>query len=116
MGSVPFLFIAALFFVPNPVTLDVYPPVAMAPATFRFRVIAPRHIDNRVICWGYDGPQLKRSCLTLDGQYDRRVWTVYWDLRVGGEYEASAMLTRVEDGRVKRYSDARYFRVIGLEP
>lgn len=113
--SLPFLFIAALFTL-NPVTLSVYPAFALQPATFRITVLAPRHAANRRLCFGYDGPELKQSCLDLDGANDRRVWTVYWDLRTGGEYEAVALLTRVQDGQTKQYRDARPFRVIGIEP
>lgn len=111
---IPFLFVAALTL--NPVTLSLYPQLAHAPATFRLTVMVPRHAENRQICYSVDGPELKRSCLTLNGAEDRRVWTVYWSLRTAGEYEAVATLTRIEAGRERLYVDRRPFRVIGMEP
>ena len=113
MASLPFLFIAALFTL-NPVTVDVYPPFGMAPASFRIRVMAPRHAANRAICYGVEGPELKRSCFTLEGAQAQRIWTVFWELRAPGEYEASATLTRIEDGREKYYRARRPFQVIGF--
>ena len=113
MPSLPFLFIAALYAV-SPLTLTVYPPVSHAPASVRIRVVTERHAANRSLCYGYDGPQFKRSCLELDGAHDRRSFTVFWELRQDGEYEAQAVLTRIEDGRISRYTDQQPFRVVGF--
>lgn len=113
--SFPFLFIAA-FYVLNPVTVSLYPPFAMSPATFRITVMVPRHAQNRQLCYAIDGPEMKKSCIQLDGESSQKVWTVYWDLRTAGEYEASAVLTRMTDGRERTYRDSHPFRVLGYEP
>lgn len=113
--SFPFLFVAALYTL-HPTTISVYPAVAMAPATFRITVLVPRHLENRQICFGVDGPELKRSCVQLDGFNARRSWTVYWELRGSGEYMASAVLTRMTDGREKTFRNEQPFRVLGMEP
>lgn len=111
-----FVFIAALYSL-NPVTISVYPPVAThTAATFRITTMVPRHFDNRNVCFGVDGPELKRSCFTLDGWQSRRTWTVYWTLESAGEYLASADLTRIEGGKEKHYASSQPFRVIGFEP
>ncbi len=115
MTYFPFLFVAALYSL-NPVTLSIHPPASMAPATFRITVLVPRHLDNRKICYGVDGPELKNSCFTLDGWQARRTWTVYWSLRVAGEYEATADLLRIEGGKEKHYVQRQAFRVVGFEP
>lgn len=109
-----FVFIAALYTL-NPLTISVYPPVSMAPATIRITVMVPRHVANRWLCFGVDGPELKRSCLELDGEASRKVWTVYWAFRSVGTYEASAVLTRLVDGRVTHVADRQPFQVIGPE-
>ena len=114
MTGWPFLFVAALFSL-NPITLTIYPAFAMRPATFRITVLVPRHEQNRRVCWQVDGPELKRSCLSINGAEDRKSWTVYWELRTAGEYLASAILTRSEDGRERIYREDRPFRVIGME-
>jgi hypothetical protein len=111
----PFLLIFALYSL-NPVTISVYPHFAMQPATFRITVLVPRHVDNRKLCYAVTGPEEKRSCLSLDGWQARRTWTVYWELRTAGEYEATATLTRMVDGREQRHVQAQPFRVIGIEP
>lgn len=115
MSSWPFLFVAALYSL-NPITISVYPRFSLPPATFRITVLVPRHADNRRACWAIDGPELKRSCIDLAGVESRRAWTVYWDLRSVGEYEASATLTRMEDGRERYYVSRQGFQVLGMEP
>lgn len=100
----------------NPVTLSVYPAFAMQPATFRITVLVPRHVENRRLCYDVTGPEDKRSCFSINGAEDRRVWTVYWNLRTAGDYTASAILTRMEDGRERIYREERPFRVLGMEP
>ncbi len=110
----PFLFVAALYTL-NPVTLSLYPKFAMAPATFRITVMAPRNAANRLVCFQVDGPELRKSCMSLDGENSQRVWSVYWELRTSGEYVAEATLTRMEDGKTKTYVDRQPFRVIGMD-
>ena len=114
MSTFPFLFVAALFFVP-PVSLSVHPAFALAPATFRILVIVPRDARNRQACWGFTGPEDRKSCVQLDGDQARRTYTVYWNVRTAGEYLASAILTRSEDGRERIYREDRPFRVIGFD-
>jgi hypothetical protein len=111
----PFLFIAALYLY-SPLTLNVYPTVSAAPATFRFLIIVPRDKSNREICFGYSGNEDRKSCTTLDGENSRRVYTTYWNIRAAGEYTATAELTRMEDGQRKRVTQSQPFRVIGPEP
>lgn len=110
-----FLFVAALYTL-NPVTISIYPQFAMSPATFRITVMVPRHLENRQICYSVDGPEFKKSCVSLDGWQARRTWTVFWDLRTGGEYEAVAVLTRITEGRTEQFRSQQPFRVIGIEP
>jgi len=109
--------IGALYaFLPKPVMLTVFPGYAqMAPATFVFVVIAPRDPANREACFGYDGPEQRSFCWTLDGDKSRRSWRFEWPLRVSGEYEAVASVTRMADGRAQTYVDRQPFRVIGFE-
>lgn len=114
MASVPFLLIFALFTL-NPVTISVYPQFAMTPATFRVTVLVPRHVENRLMCYSVDGPELRRSCISLDGEHSQRVWTSYWELRTSGDYVANAELTRVHLGKTERHTDRQPFRVIGGE-
>lgn len=116
----PLLLVFALFTL-NPVTISVYPHVSGSPATFRMTVLTPRHAANRSLCLSYHlqiAPEIpiRRSCHTMAGDTERRVRTVYWDVRESGEFEASAILTRMEDGREKTYRSTQPFRVIGLEP
>lgn len=113
MPSLPFLFIAA-FFTLTPVTLSIYPPVSMAPATFRIRTIIDRHEANRTLCVAYEGPEYKRSCFPIDGAQSARVFQSYWNLRVSGEYEAVADLTRMEAGTERHYVERHAFRVLGF--
>lgn len=115
MNVPPFLLIFALYSL-NPVTVSIYPRFAMSPATFRLTVLVPRHAENRRACWQVDGPELKASCVQLDGLEARRSFTVYWDLRTAGDYTASAILTRMEQGREKTYRDDQPFKVLGMEP
>jgi len=109
------LFVAALYTL-NPVTISIYPPASMAPATVRITVLVPRHLDNREVCYGFSGPEDKKSCLTLDGWQARRTWTVYWPIRTAGEYLAEATLTRVTEGKTQTYRQPAAFRVLGFEP
>ena len=111
--SVPFLLIFALFTIPD-VSLSVSPSFAQSPATFRFLVLVPRHPDNRRICVSFDGPEMRLHCEDLDGDKARRSLTTYWSLRTAGEYEAVAVLTRIEQGREKAYMETRAFRVFGF--
>ena len=115
MTNYPLLLIFALWSL-NPVTVSVYPHFAMRPATFRITVLVPRHEQNRRLCYETTGPEDKRSCFSINGADDRRAWTVYWEIRTAGEYTASAILTRSEQGREKTYRDDQPFRVIGMEP
>lgn len=116
MSWFPFLFVAALYTL-HPVTISVYPHFAMSPATFRITVLVPRHPQSRRICFGVDGPELKKSCEDLAGWESRKSWTVYWSLRSPGDYEATAILTRNEQGRDKQYRSVQPFRVLGgMEP
>jgi len=108
------LFVAALYTL-NPVTISIYPPASMAPATVRITVLVPRHLDNREVCYGFSGPEDKKSCLTLDGWQARRTWTVYWPIRTAGEYLAEATLTRVTEGKTQTYRQQAPFRVVGFE-
>jgi hypothetical protein len=118
--DLPFLFVAALFAL-HPVTVSVYPTVSLAQhATFRLTVMAPRHEDNRELCLGYRHPGplepwQRRSCQSMDGIHATRTRTVYWDVRMSGEFEAVADLKRIEAGREKHYIDSRPFRVVGIE-
>ena len=110
-----FLFVAALYALPGPLTLTIYPYFSNSPATFRVTVMAPRHAGNRLVCWSVDGPEFRKSCHSLDGENAQKVWTVYWSLRTAGDYVAEAVLTRVEDGQTRTYKDSHPFRVIGFE-
>jgi hypothetical protein len=111
----PCLFVDALYANIAPVSISLAPPFSLAPATFRITVIVPRHPENRRICFGVSGPEDKKSCMDLPGFEARRSWTVYWSLRTAGEYQAEAVLTRIEQGKEQRYRDVRSFRVIGME-
>lgn len=116
--SLPLLFVAALYFL-NPLTLSVYPQLSGSPATFRFLVIVPRDATNRHLCYGYsrDGLDDRKSCLSLDGAKAKRAYWTYWHIRTAGEYTATAILTRMEDGREKTYASHQPFRVVGgMEP
>lgn len=118
--SWPFLFVAALYTL-NPVTLTVYPPFGLPPATFRITVLTPRHADNRNLCISFadvddDRAPIRRSCQSMAGDLERRVRTVYWDVRSAGEYVAVADLTRMEQGRETHYVQRQPFRVLGVEP
>lgn len=120
--KLPFLFIAAMYaLMPATVNLSVYPTVAMPPATFRVLVIVPRHAENRQLCVAYSLSTdplvpIRRSCQSMSGEQERRVRTLYWDVREAGEYEASATVTRMTDGRERVYTERQPFRVIGMEP
>jgi hypothetical protein len=117
VASWPWIFIAALYALPAPVTVSVYPTFGMPPAMFRITVLAPRHAENRLLCFAADGPELRRSCQTLHGEASQRVWTVYWTVRTPGAYVAEAILTRMEDGRARIYVSREPFRVVGdVEP
>lgn len=120
MKNIPLLLMAGAIyaFLPPPVSLNVWPGFAqMAPATFVFVVIAPRHPDNRGACFEYDGPERKSFCWTLDGEKARRTWRFEWPLRTSGEYTATATVTRSEQGTDKQYRSVQPFRVLGgMEP
>ena len=119
MSLPPLLIVWAMFAV-NAITLSVYPPVSTVPATVRMTVWTPRDAANRSVCVSYhlqavpDLP-IRRSCQPLDGANDRRVRTVYWDVREAGTFDAEAVLTRMEDGKATTYRSAQPFRVIGPE-
>jgi len=119
--KLPLLFVAAMYaFWGEPVTLSVYPAVSMSPAAFRLLVIVPRHTDNRNLCIAYSlatDPMtpIRRSCHSMSGEQERRVRTIYWELREAGAYDAVATLTRMADGRAQTYVDRQPFRVIGFE-
>ena len=120
--KLPFLFIAAMYaLMPATVSLSVYPSVSMSPAMFRVLVIVPRHGENRNLCVSYalsTDPMvpIRRSCQSMAGEQERRVRTIYWDVREAGEYDAVATLTRVTDGRTQEFVDRQPFRVVGMEP
>ena len=114
MATWPFLFVAALYSL-NPVTVSVYPSVSMSPATYRITVLVPRHFDNRRICFGYSGNEGRTSCVDLEGWTSRRSWTVYYDIRTAGEYQAEAVLTRITEGREQIHRSQQPFRVVGIE-
>jgi hypothetical protein len=117
MGSFPtFLLVGAMWFLPSPLSLSVYPAFGMAPATFRFLVIVPRDARNRQLCYGYSGSEDRKSCVQLDGDQARRTYTAYWSLRTAGEYQAVATVTRNEGGQIKSYVETQPFRVLGVEP
>jgi hypothetical protein len=108
------LLIGALYALPH-VSISVYPSVGMSPFTVRITVLVPRHLDNRHLCFGYSGNEDKVSCMDLAGMEARRSWTVYWSLRTPGEYQAEAVLTRMEAGRTQTYRQSQPFRVLGFE-
>lgn len=112
----PFLFVAALYAL-SPISIQVYPPFSMAPATFRILVIVPRDASNRNLCYSYGTNDVidRRSCLSMDGENAKRAYTTYWNIRTPGEYTATAVLTRMENGKEKVYSDRAPLRVIGPE-
>lgn len=103
---------ADVFIVP-PLAIDVYPLFAMRPATFRVRVSAIPHEDNRSLCWWYDGPEYKRSCLSLDGTMSARTYTRYWDIRSPGVYHAEADLLRIGFGKERHFRAIQDFTVLG---
>lgn len=113
MLKIPLLLTIGAMFTLNPLTLSLYPPVSMAPATVRITVLAPRNPGNRLLCWQVDGPEFRKSCRSLDGENAPRVWSVYWNLRTSGEYVAEAVLTRVTEGKTQTYRETQPFRVVG---
>jgi hypothetical protein len=108
------LLIGALYSLPA-VSISVYPHFSGSPATVRITVLVPRHLENRRLCFGYSGNEDRRSCLDLDGFTARRSWTVYFDIRSPGEYQAEAVLTRMTDGKETYFRQQAPFRVIGFE-
>lgn len=110
----PFLFVAALYAL-SPISIQVYPPFSMAPATFRILVIVPRDASNRNLCYAYGASDVidRRSCLSLDGERAKRSYITYWNIRAPGDYTATAVLTRMEDGKAKLYIDRQPFHVLG---
>lgn len=98
----------------KPVTLSVWPGYAqMHPATFVFVVIIPRHEDNRQACLAYEGPESRSFCWTMNGANERRSWRIEWAIRAPGEYAVAASLTRIEEGRERRYIEGRTVQVLG---
>lgn len=67
---------------------------------------------NRMLCYGFEGPEYKRSCETLDGERSSAVWQTTWELRTGGSYVAFADLVQSEKGRDRHVVVTQPFQVI----
>ena len=79
----------------EPITVSVYPAVAMARGTAQLRVFVERNDLNRMLTWEVDGPQYYRSSTEdLDGAAAPRSW--FFEVRdlPEGEYEIRAMVKR----------------------
>lgn len=114
MITFPWLFIAALYTI-NPISLSVWPGFAQVqPATFTFVVRIQRDPQNRTACFVTDGPERRSSCWLMDGQ-SQQSYRFERTFRVGGEYEATAIVTRDVQGQEQSFTEARPFRVIGPE-
>ena len=104
---------------PPEVEIDVYPPFAMAPASFRVRAIIEPHPDNRALFLNYESAgTFKSSYFQIDGAQRQRVFQptnacACWLDLPSGEYVASATLIRMTQGRARTLSAHMPFRVLG---
>lgn len=67
---------------------------------------------NRMLCYGFEGPEYKRSCESLDGDHSGAVFQTTWELRTGGEYVAFADLVQSDQGKDRHVVATQPFQVI----
>lgn len=120
MSLPPVLLVFALFTL-NPVTISVYPPFIHEGGGIRVRAIIERHAQNRSLVLEavrFHVFQERRTPFEIHGAQSQRVFTptnacICWMDLPAGEYDAVAILTRMEDGHAHRYRSVQPFRVIG---
>lgn len=85
---------------PAPVSISVTPRLGQSPLSVRVRVTVPQNEDNRVLCFGYDGPKSQESCEDHDGNAPMTTWQVFQELPEG-YYTFYAIIGR-KDGSQKQ--------------
>ena len=97
----------------EPLTVDVSPGVAFAPATMRIRARIEPSPTNRLLTIVADGPDFYRSSeVQLDGEQAPKTIEMQFSDIPGGEYDVSAVLSDTM-GR-QRANAHRYAKVMGL--
>jgi hypothetical protein len=79
----------------EPITLSVYPTVAMAHGTAQLRIFVERNDQNRALTWEVDGPAYYRSSTAqLDGSEAPRSWFFFIKDLPEGTYAVRATVKR----------------------
>lgn len=95
-----------------PISVDVLPRIALAPASVRIRVTVERHADNRLLGVNLDGPAYGRYFEEqLDGVEAARTRQRIYDGLPGGIYIITACVRRVTGRPVCARPES--FEVIG---
>jgi hypothetical protein len=84
----------------EPITVSVYPTVAVARGNAQLRVLVERNHANRSLSWEVDGPSYYRSStMQLDGTAAPKSWFFFVRDLPEGEYAVRATVTRSNDSQ-----------------
>jgi hypothetical protein len=79
----------------EPISVSVWPAVAVARASAQLRVFVERDDANRALTWEVDGPDYYRSStMQLDGTAAPKSWFFFVHDLAEGEYDVRATVTR----------------------
>lgn len=120
MPSLPFLFIAALYWLP--LSISVYPYVTSPSGGIRVRAIIQQHADNRqlrLVALLNGTFEMRATPFQIDGAQSQRVFSPTnkcgcWVDLPSGQYEAIADLTRIEQGKERHFVARQDFQVVGF--
>jgi hypothetical protein len=78
-----------------PISVSVWPTIAVARGNAQLRVLVERNDANRTLTWEVDGPGYYRSSTTqLDGTAAPKSWFFFVHDLPEGEYDVRATVTR----------------------
>jgi len=87
--------LAAPLVAEEPITVSVWPAVAVARGTARLKVFVERNESNRMLSWEVDGPNYYRSSSEeIDGAAAPRTWMFEVHDLPEGEFAIRAMVKR----------------------
>jgi hypothetical protein len=96
----------------RPVTIDVYPHLAFAPADVRVTVRVQPNAENRGLVVEADGTMYRSSFFQLDGADAPITFQINWPALTAGEYDVRAAVS----SRVRVLArDRTTLKVVGAE-
>lgn len=97
-----------------PVRITVVPKASFHPGSVRITVKITPDDRNRDLCYGYEGPSYRRSCVPIEGAERKVTFEQIYTNIPPGEYQAFADLFQVLPNKAIHVET--YFQVIGDEP